>query len=136
MDPKVLDCAAEEGERLSAVWDIWHAVVRSISLHDERDDAKRDIIYKSLAEGASAEKLAEKWGVTKGSVYTIKSRTIDLVNDVTRAVFKMLGDEDVEIDEAAAQLYRTVASMKPGKRRGRIDKFMIGLAEELLAGRK
>ena len=74
--------------------------------------------------------------MTKGSVYTIKSRAIDLVNDVTRAVFKMLGDEDVEIDEAAAQLYRTVASMKPGKRRGRIDKFMIGLAEELLAGRK
>ena len=136
VDPKVLDCAAEEGERLSAVWDIWHAVVKAISLDDERDDAKRDIIYKSLAEGASAEKLAEKWGVTKGSVYTIKSRAIDLVNDVTRAVFKMLGDEDVEIDEAAAQLYRTVASMKPGKRRGRIDKFMIGLAEELLAGRK
>ena len=60
---------------------------------------------------------------------------VKMAKKVTRAIFEMISEADVDIDEEAARLYRVVASMKPNKRK-HIDKFMIELAKELLAQRK
>ena len=42
--------------------------------------------------------------------------------------------EDIEIGEAAEKLYKAVAAAKPSRRRA--DKFLIGLAKELLGDLK
>ena len=53
-----------------------------------------------------------------------------MAKSATRAVFKMLAAEDVEIDEAAEKLYNAVAVAKPSRRHA--DKFLVGLTKELL----
>ena len=133
VDPKLLDLAAEEGERLAAVWDIWHAVVKGFLLDESLEDATRDIIYKSLEKGVEASLLAEKWGTTKGNVYTIKSRGKEMADKVTRAIIELMVNKDVDIGEETARLYTAVSTMKPGRH---VDKFMVALAKELLADRK
>lgn len=133
VDPKLLDLADEEGERLAAVWDIWHAVVKGFLLDESLDDSTRDIIHQSLENGVDAAVLADKWGTTKGNVYTIKSRGKEMADKVTRAIFGLMVDKDVDIGEEAARLYRAVSTMKPGRH---VDKFMVALAKELLADRK
>ena len=131
VDPKAIAVAEEDRESLSAVWYIWRAVIKAVALDESMDDAKRDIVYRSFAEGAKAEELAANWGLTENNVYVIKSRAKDMAKSATRAVFKMLAAEDVEIDEAAEKLYKAVAASKP-RRRGRFDKFIVGLAKELV----
>lgn len=131
IDPKAIAVAEEDRESLSAVWYIWRAVIKAVALDESMDDAKRDIVYRSFAEGAKAEELAATWGLTENNVYVIKSRAKDMAKSATRAVFKMLAAEDVEIDEAAEKLYKAVAAAKPS-RRERFDKFIVGLAKELV----
>jgi DNA-directed RNA polymerase specialized sigma24 family protein len=131
IDPKAIAVAEEDRESLSAVWYIWRAVIKAVALDESMDDAKRDIVYRSFAEGAKAEELAANWGLTENNVYVIKSRAKDMAKSATRAVFKMLAAEDVEIGEAAEKLYKAVAASKP-RRRGRFDKFIVGLAKELV----
>ena len=101
-----------------------------MALDESMDDAKRDIVYRSFAEGAKAEELAANWGLTENNVYVIRSRAKDMAKAATRAVFTMLSAEDVKIDEVAEKLYKAVLTAKP-RRRGRVDKFLIGLAKEL-----
>ena len=134
-DPVAIDLAKEQGERLAAVRDIWFAVIKAILLDESLEEMNRDIIYKSLAEGVKADKLSAKWGIEKNYVFVIKSRGKTMAEKITRAILEMLEEEDVKIDEEAERLYKAVASMKPGKIK-RADKFMIGLAKELLADRK
>lgn len=131
IDPKAIAVAEEDRESLSAVWYIWRAVIKAVALDESMDDAKRDIVYRSFAEGAKAEELAANWGLTENNVYVIKSRAKDMAKAATRAVFNMLAAEDVEIDEAAEKLYKAVAAAKPS-RRERFDKFIVGLAKELV----
>lgn len=131
VDPKAIAAADEDRESLSAVWYIWRAVIKAVALDESMDDAKRDIVYRSFAEGAKAEELAANWGLTENNVYVIKSRAKDMAKSATRAVFKILAAEDVEIGEAAEKLYKAVAASKP-RRRGRFDKFIVGLAKELV----
>lgn len=134
IDPKAIAVAEEDRESLSAVWYIWRAVIKAVALDESMDDAKRDIVYRSFAEGAKAEELAATWGLTENNVYVIRSRAKDMAKSATRAVFKMLAAEDVEIGEAAEKLYKAVAAAKPSRRRA--DKFLIGLAKELLGDLK
>lgn len=129
--PTLVAATEEDRERLAAVWHIWHAVITAVALDESMDDAKRDIVYRSFAEGAKAEELAAKWGLTENNVYVIRSRAKDMAKAATRAVFKMLSAEDVKIDEVAEKLYKAVLTAKP-RRRGRVDKFLIGLAKELI----
>lgn len=131
IDPKAIAVAEEDRESLSAVWYIWRAVIKAVALDESMDDAKRDIVYRSFAEGAKAEELAATWGLTENNVYVIRSRAKDMAKSATRAVFNMLAAEDVEIDEAAEKLYKAVAAAKPS-RRERFDKFIVGLAKELV----
>ena len=133
VDPKLLDIANEEGERLAAVWDIWHAVVRGILLDESLEDSSRDVMYESLYNDTPAAVLAEKWGIKENNVYQLKNRGKKLADRVTRAIFEMMSDKDINISEEATRLYRAVSSMKPGKH---VDKFMIALAKELIADRK
>ena len=130
VDPKAIAAAEEDRESLSAVWYIWRAVIKAVALDESMDDAKRDIVYRSFAEGAKAEELAANWGLTENNVYVIRSRAKDMAKAATRAVFTMLSAEDVKIDEVAEKLYKAVLTAKP-RRRGRVDKFLIGLAKEL-----
>ncbi len=134
VDPRHIQIAEEEDERLSAVWDIWQAVASGVLLDDALDECTRDVIYQSLAKGAKVSDLAEKWGITENNVYQIKHRGIKTAKKVTRAIFDMMCDKDVDFDEEAAQLYRKVSSMKPNGCK-HVDKFMIELAKELLNGR-
>ena len=127
--------AKEDKERQAAIWDIWQAVTKGVLLDEALDDCTRDVIYQSLANNAKAADLAEKWGITENYAYQIKHRGCKMAKKVTRAIFEMISEADVDIDEEAARLYRVVASMKPNKRK-HIDKFMIELAKELLAQRK
>lgn len=133
VDPKLLDLADEEGERLAAVWDIWHAVVKGFTLDEALEDSTRDIIQQSLEQGVDAAVLADNWGKTVGNVYVIKNRAKEMADKVTRAIFELMVDKDVDIGEEAARLYRAVSTMKPGRH---VDKFMVALAKELLADRK
>ena len=131
VDPKAIAATEEDRESLSAVWHIWRAVITAVALDESMDDAKRDIVYRSFAEGAKAEELAANWGLTENNVYVIRSRAKDMAKAATRAVFTMLSAEDVKIDEVAEKLYKAVLTAKP-RRRGRVDKFLIGLAKELV----
>ena len=131
VDPKAIAVAEEDRESLSAVWYIWRAVIKAVALDESMDDARRDIVYRSFAEGAKAEELAANWGLTENNVYVIRSRAKDMAKSATRAVFKMLAAEDVEIGEAAEKLYKAVAAAKPS-RREHFDKFIVGLAKELV----
>ena len=63
----------------------------------------------------------------------IKNRAKEMADKVTRAIFELMVDKDVDIGEEAARLYRAVSTMKPGRH---VDKFMVALAKELLADRK
>ncbi len=133
VDPELLDVANEEGERLAAVWYIWHAVIRGVLLDESLEDSSRDVIYESLNNNTPASVLAEKWGIKENNVYQLKNRGMKMAKRVTRAIFEMLFDKDINICAEATRLYKAVSSMKPGKH---VDKFMIALAKELIADRK
>ncbi len=65
VDPKGLDMANEEGERLAAVWGIWRAVLRGFLFDESIEDWKQDSIYQVLAKGASVADMAAQWGIRK-----------------------------------------------------------------------
>ena len=125
--------ANEEGERLAAVWYIWHAVVRGVLLDESLEDSSRDVMYESLNNNTPASVLAAKWGIKENNVYRLKNRGKTMANRVTRAIFETMSDKDVNICEEATRLYKAVSSMKPGKH---VDKFMIALAKELIDAHK
>jgi len=129
VDPKFLDCADAEGERLSAVLGIWKTVVKGIVLDESLSDCTRDVIGKSLLDNVPAADLAKKWGIEENNVYAIKHRGKTAAESATRAIYEMMSDSDVDIKKEVARLYKIVAAMKPSRH---MDKFMIKLARKLL----
>lgn len=133
VDPKLLDCADAQSERLNAVKGIWGAVVKGFLLDESMDDSVRDITYRSIAEGVSTAVLAEYWGVKENYVYQIKHRAIKKAAAITKEIYELLGDDNDDVQGDVDRLCEAVMLMKPSKH---VDRFMIELAKELYRAAK
>lgn len=129
VNPKDLDLANAEGERLSAVWGIWRAVIRGFLLDSSIDEWARDVVYQIFANGTSIDDLAQKWGIRKNTIEVTRLRARKKAEKITRQIYEMMTSEDVNLERETRRLYQTVAEMKPGHH---VDKFMIALAKDLL----
>jgi len=131
VNPKFLDLVDEEGERLSAAWGIWQAVIKGFLFDESIDEWKRDVIYQILANGASIEDLAEKWGIRKNTIEVARTRGRQKAEKITKQIYDMLSDGDADLEKESRKLYEMVSRMRPSRR---IDRFMIELSKELLKG--
>lgn len=132
VNPSFLNCQSEEEERLTAVIGIWKAVVKGFVFDEALDDSVRDITYRSIAEDVPVDDLARHWGVTWNNAYQIRHRSIKKAKKITREIYRLLGQDNEDIQSDVKRLYEAVSQMKPSKH---VDKFMIGLAKELCGKR-
>lgn len=150
VDTRTLDLKDEEGERLAAVWGIWRAVVKGFLFDGSIEEWKRESIYAVLARGASISDQAAQWGIRKNAMEVTLTRGKQRAREVTKKIYEMLAEKDVDFEKETRRLYEMVSKMKPTdedvdevdaegnvsrkpvKSPKRINVFMIELAKGLL----